>query len=193
MLEAPENVATLIRVVCNRLSNLLTDHTFPSPTPTATSATVAAFASSIMKTGSGDRNPTKEVLNCLRILQRVLPIIFDVQGESNAFELELLWKNEEVDDLEGTDPGSSAPQFEIGDDEDSDGEDGAVKTPTPQRQAPSAKPKKKLPSLGEKLFNNLIDLMFCCGFTLSPKIQVDHHKVNYVIWYAVPHQFVCSN
>ncbi|KAJ3548434.1 hypothetical protein NMY22_g1266 [Coprinellus aureogranulatus] len=182
LLEAPENVATLIRVVCNRLSNLLTDHTFPAPTPTATSATVAAFASPFMKTGGGDRNPTKEVLNCLRILQRVLPIIFDVQGESNAFELELLWKNEEVDDHGDTDPGSATPQFVIEDDDEDSDEDGAPKTPTPQRPEPRVKPKKKLPSLGEKLFNNLIDLMFCCGFTLSPKIQVDHHKINYVIW-----------
>ena len=138
-----------------------------------------------MKTGSGDRNATKEVLNCLRLLQRVLPIIFDVQGESNAFELELLWKNEEVDDIGDTGPGSSTPQFVIEDeDEDSDDENEAPKTPTPQTQAraSAARPKKTLPSIGEKLFNNLIDLMFCCGFTLSPKIQVDHHKINYVIW-----------
>ncbi|KAF6764892.1 high-temperature-induced dauer-formation protein-domain-containing protein [Ephemerocybe angulata] len=191
LLEAPENVATLVRVVCNRLSNLLTDHTFPSPTPTATSATVAAFASTIRKAGGGssERNTTKEVLNCLRILQRFLPVIFDVQGESNAFEIELMWKSEEVDDLEEQESTGAAPQFVIDDDEDDDSDEDeadedAPKTPAaPKPQAPKpAKPKKKLPSLGERLFNNLIDLMFCCGFTLSPKIQVDHHKVNYVIW-----------
>ncbi|KAF5324653.1 hypothetical protein D9611_004387 [Ephemerocybe angulata] len=191
LLEAPENVATLVRVVCNRLSNLLTDHTFPSPTPTATSATVAAFASTIRKAGGGssERNTTKEVLNCLRILQRFLPVIFDVQGESNAFEIELMWKSEEVDDLEEQESTGAAPQFVIDDDDDDDSDEDeadedAPKTPAaPKPQAPKpAKPKKKLPSLGERLFNNLIDLMFCCGFTLSPKIQVDHHKVNYVIW-----------
>ena len=184
-MEAPENVATLIRVACTRLSTLLTDHTFPEPTATATSATVAAFTSTIRKAsgGTSERNATKEVLNSLRILQRVLPIIFDVQGESNAFELELLWKNEEVEDLEDGDASSSAPsQFVIDDEDDSDIED-APKTPV-ATAPPNTKPKKKLPSLGEKLFNNLIDLMFCCGFTLSPKIQVDHHKINYVIWYA---------
>ncbi|RXW24176.1 hypothetical protein EST38_g1654 [Candolleomyces aberdarensis] len=183
LVEAPENVATLIRVVCNRLSTLLTDHTFPEPTATATSATVAAFTSTIRKAsgGASERNATKEVLNCLRILQRVLPIIFDVQSESNAFELELLWKNEEVEDLDDSNPSSSAPsQFVIDDEDDSDNED-APKTPV-ATAPPSTKPKKKLPSLGEKLFNNLIDLMFCCGFTLAPKIQIDHHKINYVIW-----------
>ena len=30
--------------------------------------------------------------------------------------------------------------------------------------------------------NSAIDLLFCCGFTLPTKIQVDHHKINYVIW-----------
>lgn len=138
-----------------------------------------------MKTGSAssEGNTTKEVLNCLRILQRVLPVIFEVEGESNAFELELLWKKQEIeeddDDVDGTEL-SETPQFVIEDEEDSDGErDEVVVT--------NAKPKvkKQLPSLGEKLFSSIIDLLFCCGFTLPTTIQVDHHKINYVIWYVL--------
>lgn len=125
------------------------------------------------------------MLNCLRVLQRVLPILFDVQGESNAFELELLWKNEEVDDIDDSTSSSAPSQFVIEDEDDSDSE-GPPKT-SAAGASPNTKPKKKLPSLAEKLFNNLIDLMFCCGFTLSPKIQVDHHKISYVIWYAWLH------
>jgi hypothetical protein len=181
LLDAPENVATLIRVVTARLFTLMSDHTFPS----STNASVTAFASSFMKTGSGSSvgNTTKEVLNCLRILQRVLPVIFEVEGESNAFELELLWKKQEIeeDNNLGNLETSESPQFVIeDDDDDSDGErDEVVVT--------SAKPKakKQLPSLGEKLFGSIVDLLFCCGFTLPTKIQVDHHKINYVIWCVI--------
>ncbi|KDR73482.1 hypothetical protein GALMADRAFT_227930 [Galerina marginata CBS 339.88] len=170
--DAPENVATLIQVVASRLFNSISDHTFPS-SPTGS---VAAYASSLIKSAgvTQEKNATKEVLNCLRVLQRVLPVVFEVEGESNTFELEVLWKKEEVKDDE--EPASN-PQFVI-EDEDSDHE-GAE-----EPQTPSGKklPKKLLPSLGERLFNAVTDLLFCCGFTLPKSIQVDHHKINYVIW-----------
>ncbi|KAK7023762.1 high-temperature-induced dauer-formation protein-domain-containing protein [Favolaschia claudopus] len=172
LLEAPENVATLIRVVTSRLFTLISDHTFPS----AANASVAAFASSFIQAGTGasERSTTGQVLNCLRILQRVLPVVFEVEGEGSAFELEVLWKKEEVveDPVEAS---SEAPQFVIEDEDDSDGE---IKESTP----PVNKQKKQLPSRGERLFSSIIDLLFCCGFTLPTKIQVDHHKINYVIW-----------
>ncbi|KAJ6547333.1 high-temperature-induced dauer-formation protein-domain-containing protein [Mycena capillaripes] len=173
LLEAPENIATLIRVVTSRLFNLISDHTFPS----STNASVAAFASSFIQagTGSSERSTTKEVLNCLRILQRVLPVVFEVEGEGSAFELEVLWKKEQV--VENTvEVASETPQFVIEDEDDSDGET--------KDAAAAVKPKetKQLPSLGERLFSGIIDLLFCCGFTLPTKIQVDHYKINYVIW-----------
>ncbi|KAJ7489937.1 high-temperature-induced dauer-formation protein-domain-containing protein [Mycena galericulata] len=169
LLDAPENVATLIRVITSRLFTLISDHTFPA----STNASVAAFASSF--TGSTDRNTTKEVLNCLRILQRVFPVVFEVEGEGSAFEVEVLWKKEEV--VEDTvEAASETPQFVIEDEDDSDGE--AKDAAAPQK----TKEKKQLPSLGERLFSSIIDLLFCCGFTLPTKIQVDHYKINYVIW-----------
>ncbi|TFK42932.1 high-temperature-induced dauer-formation protein-domain-containing protein [Crucibulum laeve] len=175
LLDAPENVATLIRVVCSRLFNLISDHTFPS----STSTSVTAFASSIMKTGLVERNTTKEVLNCVRIFQRVLPVIFEVEGESNAFELELLWK--EITEEEVPDESTDTPQFVI-EDEDDDTEHENERQNSSQHSSPTPKRSKQLPSLGERLFSSIIDLLFCCGFTLPTKIQVDHHKVNYVIW-----------
>ncbi|KAH6918882.1 high-temperature-induced dauer-formation protein-domain-containing protein [Coprinopsis sp. MPI-PUGE-AT-0042] len=186
LLEAPENVATLIRVVCNRLFDSMTDHTFPSAPPGSASATVAAFTS-IMKTGASDRNPTKELLNSIRILQRVLPVLFDIQGETSAFEMELLWTGEEVDDVHAHEPASSDSQFVIEDDdeeesEEDEDEEGGSRTPN-ATPAPAAAPKKKrLPSLGERLINAVVDLMYTCGFTLSPRVQVEHHKVQYIIW-----------
>ncbi|KAF9452228.1 hypothetical protein P691DRAFT_795201 [Macrolepiota fuliginosa MF-IS2] len=180
LLEAPENVATLIQVVVSRLLNLVSDHTFPS----SSTSSVTALASSFIKAGGGsvERNTTKEVLNCLRVLQRVLPVIFDVEGESNAYELELLWKKEEVDDDEGegqTADERDAAQFVIEDEDDSDHE---TQSPPLTPELKQTKQKKQLPSLGERLFNCVFDLLFCCGFTLPTKLRVDHHKINYVIW-----------
>ncbi len=100
-----------------------------------------------------------------------MPVVFEVEGEASVFELEVLWKRQQVDqDLdEGT------PQFVIEDEDDSEDE---ARTSPPKQT-------KTMPSLGEKLFSCIIDLLFCCGFTLPTKIQVDHHKINYVIWYVV--------
>ncbi|KDQ59485.1 hypothetical protein JAAARDRAFT_126665 [Jaapia argillacea MUCL 33604] len=182
--EAPENVATLIRVISGRLFNLVSDHTFPAPT----NASVSSFASSLIKTSTGtsERNTTKEALNCIRMLQRVLPVVFELEGETTRFELEVLWKRVEVDDdahgWGGSGHGqesSEEPQFVIDDEDEEEG--GRPQSPKATRNG-STKPKKTLPSLTERLFGCLIDLLFCCGFTLPSKIQVDHYKINYVIW-----------
>ncbi|CAK5279543.1 unnamed protein product, partial [Mycena citricolor] len=171
LLEAPENVATLIRVITSRMNTLMSDHTFP----TSQNASVAALASSFMQAGT-ERNTTKEVLNCLRILGRVFPVIFDLEGEGSAFETEVLWtRGESVEDIVGT--ASETPQFVIDDEDDSDVE---TKDASPR---PGSKPsKKQLPSLAEKLFTSLLDLLFCYGFTLPAKQPGDHHKFNHVIW-----------
>ncbi|EIW60587.1 uncharacterized protein TRAVEDRAFT_119582 [Trametes versicolor FP-101664 SS1] len=193
--EAPENVATLVRVITARLFNLVSDHTFP-----ASPASVSSFASSLMRSGTGaaqERNTTKEVLNCIRILQRVLPAVFEIESEPSRFELEVLWKRLPVrEDASGVGPeggaavdeASAQAQFVIEDEDESDeeGEGGAPKSAPRQQVQKSAEPakaKETMPSIAERLFSCLIDLMFCCGFTLPTKIQVDHYKINYVIWY----------
>lgn len=175
LVEAPENVATLIRVITSRLFNLVSDHTFPSVPTTY----VSSFASSLINGGTTERNTTKEVLNCLRVLQRVLPVIFELESEPSVFEKEVLWKKDVVDGQNLREQTEQTPQFVIEDDD----EDGEVVSPTadslpkpPQTQTTAP------PCLAEKLFSCLVDLLFCCGFTLPSKIQVDHYKINYVIW-----------
>lgn len=192
--EAPENVATLIRVITARLFNLVSDHTFPAPQ----ASPVTSLASSIYRTGTGagaERNATKEVLNCIRVLQRLLPAVFEIESELSRFEQEVLWKRTKVEQsMSGAggpavEEASVQTQFVI-EDEDEDDEDEeegdssrAPKTPKQTgSQRAQEKPKETLPSIAERLFSCLIDLMFCCGFTLSTKIQVDHYKINYVIW-----------
>ena len=112
----------------------------------------------------------------------MLPVVFEADGESNTFELEVFWKSEEVEEDVGPTGGVESLQFVIEDEDDSDDENAEpAKSPNPAA-SPPAKSMKILPSLGERLFGCIIDLLFCCGFTLPTKIQVDHYKINYVIW-----------
>ncbi|KAI0637201.1 high-temperature-induced dauer-formation protein-domain-containing protein [Trametes polyzona] len=199
--EAPENVATLIRVITSRLFNLVSDHTFPAPAPSS----VSSLASSLMRsTGAGtERNTTKEVLNCIRVLQRVLPAVFEIESELSRFEQEVLWKRPPVREQDraasgaagsAVDEATAQAQFVIEDEDETDEEEDGQgsprarvpKSPPREQQGQKAKeaekPQETMPSIAERLFSCLIDLMFCCGFTLPTKIQVDHYKINYVIW-----------
>ena len=179
MVEAPENIVTLIRVITSRLFNLVSDHTFPS----APTKYVTSFASSLIRGGATGRNTTKEVLNCLRVLQRVLPVIFELESEPSVFEREVLWKRDVVDGQVHREQTEQTPQFVIEDedeDNDNDGESSAsAACPSPH---PPQKQISTLPSIAERLLSCLVDLLFCCGFTLPPKLQVDHYKINYIIW-----------
>ena len=171
LIESPGNVATLVRFLTSKIQTLLSDHTFPS-TPSA-----IVLASSFIGASSTERSTTKELLNCVRVLQRVLPVIFENEALA-AFEDELFWKRQPAPPPT-TSIEPEEPQFVI-DDEDDDQSPAAAASQTPK---PSEEGPPLLPSLAEKLIGALVDLLFCCGFTLPAKLQVDHYKINYVIWY----------
>jgi hypothetical protein len=175
LVEAPENVATLIRVITSRLFNLVSDHTFPS----APTKSVTSFATSLINGGATERNTTKEVLNCIRVLQRVFPVIFELESEPSVFEKEVLWKKDVVEGQDHSEQTEQTPQFVIEDD-DEDEESGTPAADSLPK--PTPKQTTTLPSLAERLLSCLIDLLFCCGFTLPVKLQVDHYKINYAIW-----------
>lgn len=93
--------------------------------------------------------------------------------------MEVLWKREEMHEDTVVEADAGGAQFVIDDEDDEETIQGPLKTPT----SGTTKPKTTMPSVTERLFSCLIDLLFCCGFTLPRKLQVDHHKINYVIWY----------
>ncbi|KAG8965749.1 hypothetical protein FRC03_000199 [Tulasnella sp. 419] len=169
--EAPENLATLINVLSKRLFNLITDITFPSQQSTL--PPVVNFAASW---GSETRDTTKEVLNCLRVLGRILPVVFETE---TSFEYDLLWKREKIKRETVVSSGEdAAPQFVIAEDEDE--ETSPIGTTNPSA---ASEPREELaPALADRLLSTTIDLMFCCGFTLPKSLQVDHHKINYTTW-----------
>ena len=180
VVEAPENIGALVRVITSRLFNLVSD-TFPS----APTSYVPSFGSSLIDGGAAERNATKEVLNCLRVLQRVLPVVFELESEPSVFEREVLWKRDVVvvdedgvqDHRERTE---QTPQFVIEDDEDENDAEGATTSAAasspqiPSNQAATT----TLPSIAERFFSCLVTLWW----TLPTKLQVDHYKINYVIW-----------
>jgi len=109
----------------------------------------------------------------------VLPVVFEIDGETTRFELEVLWKREEVEDV----PANNEPlQFVIEDDDEDSGEEGAEPSTNNVPKPKQTNAKKTIPSLVERLFSCLMDLLFCCGFTIPLKVQVDHHKINHIIW-----------
>lgn len=165
------------------------DHTFPTPPPTG----VSSFASSLIKsaanstgvtTQSNQRDSTKEVLNCLRVLQRVLPVLFE--SDFRELETRILWQPEEVQSDNGDHQGfGDQPQFVIEDEDDEDTPKSPT-SPNSRTRTESVEPSesKSTSCIAERLIKSAIDLLFCCGFTLPAKLQVDHYKYNYVIWYG---------
>jgi hypothetical protein len=151
----PHNVITLLNVLANKLFQLVSDHTFPSA-PTSFLA-------------SPPRNASKQALNCLRVLTRILPVLFELDSE--IFEREVLWKRDSLPKEESELP-TAQSQFVIADDEDDE----------PSTPAPVEEQVQTGPSLVERLIACTMDLLFCCAFTLPAKVQVDHYKINFTIW-----------
>lgn len=182
LIEAPENVKTLINVITCRLFALISDHTFPSPPVTIASG--ISNLNQISPWAQKERDPTKEVLNCLRVLGRILPVVFDHEG---TFEEQVLWMEKPVPGLSSSDVDvsgrSSEPQFVI----DDEGEDvSTLPTYSKPGDTGSTQPMQQMqPCLAEQLLSTTVDLMFCSGFSLPTSTQVDYHKINYVIWCVI--------
>ncbi|CAE6422281.1 unnamed protein product [Rhizoctonia solani] len=168
--EAPENLSTLLIVLIKRLQFLMKDHTFPTEAPV-----IPTFSS--LYPGTTQRNPNKEALNCIRVLSRILPVVFEGDADHGRVE-ELFWKRTPKEPSPEQAEVDQSKQFVIDDEEDEDIPK-SPKSPTPQA-APQQTDSE--PSWGERLMGLVLDLLFCCGFTIPKKVQVDNHKINYMIW-----------
>ena len=106
------------------------------------------------------------------------------EAEYSEFEQAILWKKEVVQEQHEIVDEQTQPQFVIEDDEEGEEEGEHPRSQNAQNAQPEVKT-KTLPSLAERLVSCAVDLLFCCGFTLPTSIQVDHYKINYVIWYVI--------
>jgi hypothetical protein len=77
------------------------------------------------------------------------------------------------------------PQFVIEEEDDDDAPASANADSTAGKKNSSGDAAKPtlLPCLAEELISYSVDLLFCCGFTIPTSVQVEHHKINYLIWY----------
>lgn len=189
----PTNVANLVQALATHMFMLLSNPSFPCATviPPDTVST------------------NLQVLNCLRVLGRILVIVFEAEGESSlggqTWADKYLWNQERVKREPPEDLPSEQAQFTIADDDDDDEEDkikdndekpeatetadGEIRDPL-SNPGPSA-PKNEddgyelRPSLADRLFSCTIDLLFCAGFTVPESVRGDDlsgEKINYVIW-----------
>ena len=108
--------------------------------------------------------PEKEALNCLRILTRILPYIYEADS-LDAWEDKFFWGQREG--IAGVGQRSSEILFE-----ESKGLEQLQSLPTQQT---------KLRPLAEELLDTLVDLLFFSGFTVPISARTKS-KVTYDIW-----------
>lgn len=139
-----ENLETLILAVTSRLNALRNNQSFPN-------AEVA---------------PEREALNCIRVLTRVLPYIYEADNLAE-WEEKFFWG------VRRRKAGRNQAQAEVLFD------DGQINDKTVSLQEEDVYEDVK--PLAEELLDTLIDLLFTMGFTL-PRLPNAKDKVTYAIW-----------
>lgn len=147
LIAQPANLASLLTYLAHHLFSLLHSELFPS-------------------TGRAPaQDTTREALNCLRVLGRIVVIVYEAEGVAReggvsggeAFAREHLWARQTV-----RKEGKPEEQFTITDsDDEGEGSDPLSKLDDTE----------VLPSLADRLFQCTIDLLFCAGFTLPSSVQ----------------------
>lgn len=139
------NLETLLLAICSRLIVLKNHPSFPDP----------EFA------------PDTHALNCIRILTRVLPFIYEAD-HLEAWEEQFFWAPRKRKTRQ------AQVATEVLFDETQAETDNAQTQPRVDDRE-DAKP------LAEELIDTLTDLLFYTGFTI-PKLSTSEGKVSYAIW-----------
>ena len=137
---SPKNIATLILNLTAQLFSLRHHRTFPNP----------------------DAAPEKQALNCIRVLTRVLPFVYEDE-KLDGWEDKLFWKKRR----RWRDWDKAEVLFD--------------ETPKEQNEEPKGDRYEELKPLAEELIDTLVDLLFFVGFTVPPTDR-SKKKVSYAIW-----------
>ncbi|KAJ9644431.1 hypothetical protein H2204_001783 [Knufia peltigerae] len=141
---ALENLETLILAVTSRLNVLKNHPSFPDP----------------------DLAPERDALNCIRVLTRLLPYVYEAEPLAE-WEERFFWGMRRRRTRKAQVAGEILfDDNQRGDIEEQDGE---------EQEFEEAKP------LAEELIDTLIDLLFYAGFTI-PHLPQAKSKVTYAIW-----------
>lgn len=173
----PENIVTLVYVLSDRLEDILQDPEFPAKTADGHSFAQGLasyrppFFGSKTATDVQKQDLTRELLNCLRVLSRVIPFI--LAHADRSLEQSLFW-SATAKRQRGADAAFSEPNHFVIDDEDDEdeGEGQSSKTESQSEGKP----------LGERLLSLATDLLFVHGFTLPQNAQQSDKKIAYQIW-----------
>ena len=140
------NIETLVQTLTSRLFELRNHRAFPHP----------------------DYAPEKHALNCIRVLTRVIPFLYEADHLEPWREKTFWQKRQRLRKNV-----KQARKSEILFDESRlDGD------PRPEDEEPQY---EELRALGEELIDTLVDLLFYLDFTLPPN-DISKTKVTYSIW-----------
>ncbi len=174
----PDNVANLIQALAHHLFTLLPSPEFPSSTPPET----------------GGLSPSAQALNCLRVLGRVLVVVYEgeAEGAGKAWADKYLWSRGRAPPRSAVGGVEEGAQFSLGDDDDDDDDEDEKNDEAPaftaaldegELEHPLAGPAtnghqtlaededEELPSLADRLFSCVIDMLFCAGFTVPDSVR----------------------
>ncbi|GAA95284.1 uncharacterized protein L969DRAFT_92457 [Mixia osmundae IAM 14324] len=198
--DQPSNVKTLISVLGGKLLQILSEPGFPAPTQ----ASLAAGLTAAWGGGTAEPSDTRQLLNCVRVLTRVLPFVWEGQALPNAagesesspadveeFEDAIFWRATRIAQAQSSKQhldGSARDDnhFVLGADEDEEGEQDPLNSSKPSSPTSSRKLQTEtlLPPLGERLLAAVVDMLFFAGLTLPRDIVPKELKISYIIWEA---------
>ncbi|OAL73653.1 hypothetical protein A7D00_1681 [Trichophyton violaceum] len=147
------NLETLLLAICSRLVALRHHPSFPD----------------------AELAPAKDALNCIRILTRLLPYIYEADN-LEEWEDEFFWRRRRK--MSRKAQLSSRVLFDESRSQEEDDDEGGVQT---GRRGLSEEDFEDVKPLAEELLDTLLDLLFFSGFTI-PQIPPSKGKVVYSIW-----------
>ncbi|CED83440.1 Proteins containing regions of low-complexity [Phaffia rhodozyma] len=184
----PQNIETLLSYLTDHLDQLIASPSFPSPLSSKSS--LSSYLPSNPSSSSANLpSTTVEAINCLRVIGRILPVLYEIGwppaavsglGGEGWVELVLWSAREEV--VQAEEEPESIGQFVVGDDEEEsvNESDGGERV---GESVPDTPRKPLSPPLADRLFTLAVDLLFCAGFTIpSETVDPQIGKVSYCIW-----------
>jgi hypothetical protein len=198
--QQPANLQTLLEHLLDHLQALVASDAFPSPVK---GRGLGEFLPAAARGKASEHNTTTEALNCLRVIARIVPILYEVlptaapdaSAAGGRDEASFAWRvlyapraqraardGSSADgfvESGGNGPAGGGLQFVI----DSDDEDEQTAGPAQGASTSIATDSgSTAPSVSEQLFSLTVDLLFLTGFTVPPSTTEPAEKIAYTIW-----------
>ena len=137
---SPKNIETLIRNLTSRLFGLRQHRSFPHP----------------------EAAPEKHALNCIRVLTRILPFVYE-EEKLEGWEEAVFWEKRRRKKVGGR------PEVLFGEGD------------TEKHSDDNQDEYEDFRPLGEELLDTLVDMLFLVGFTV-PRSDRSRNRVTFAIW-----------